>query len=266
MPSARVCLSYDFDAVTLWIAEPTKRSMGEFGAEIATPRLLDLHDRLDIPATWFVPGHTIESYPEVCGDIWDRGYDIQHHGWSHSDPREFPDAEAERADFDRAVEAIRELTERPPTGYRSPYNSFSAHTLDVLRDRGIEWDSSRMAHDFRPYYLREDADLSRHDPYEPGEDTSILEFPISENRTDWPRLHLEEPGVATRERELFGIWWDQFTWMYDYIDDGVFTLMMHPQVIGRAPRLTYLEELIRDMRSKPGVEFTTFDTIARERT
>jgi hypothetical protein len=54
--------------------------------------------------------------------------------------------------------------------------------------------------------------------------------------------------------------------MYDNVDNGIFALTMHPQVIGQPPRTLYLEELIRHMESKPAVEFKTFDEIAAERT
>lgn len=77
-----VCLGFDFDAVSGWlhgyevIDSPTKLSRGESGARVGVPRILDLLDRLDVPATFFTPGHTIESHPEVSGDIHDRGHSI----------------------------------------------------------------------------------------------------------------------------------------------------------------------------------------------
>lgn len=67
MPHA-VCLGFDFDAVSGWIHgydavdSPTELSRGEYGARVGVPRILDLLDRLDVTATFFTPGHTIESY------------------------------------------------------------------------------------------------------------------------------------------------------------------------------------------------------------
>ena len=49
--------------------------------------------------------------------------------------------------------------------------------------------------------------------------------------------------------------------MYDHVEDGVFTLTMHPQVTGQPPRLRYLEALVGYMRAKPNVEFATLDDI-----
>ena len=67
-----VCLSFDFDALSLWIARgmtsPTPISRGEFGA-VGAVRILELLERMGAPATWFVPGLTIETYPEICRRI-----------------------------------------------------------------------------------------------------------------------------------------------------------------------------------------------------
>lgn len=275
MAQATVALGFDFDAVSIWlhsfdfVDSPTKHSRGTYGAEVATPRLLDLLDRLEVPATWFTPGHTIDSFPEICGEVHDRGYDIQHHGWRHTNPASFETKEDEKADVERAIESIRDLTGEEPSGYRSPYWDFSSNTLDILQELGFEWDSSLMGNDFQTYYLRENWKADPDEAYEVGEETDILEFPVSWHRDDWPPfqfiLGADSQGGAPDEKQIFDMWREQFDWMYDNMDDGVFALTMHPQVIGQPPRTLYLEELIRHMQSKPGVEFKLLDDIAQER-
>jgi peptidoglycan/xylan/chitin deacetylase (PgdA/CDA1 family) len=66
-----VCLTFDFDAVppgstsrTAGTARRTAR--GAYGAEVGAPNAPDFLAERDLPATWFVPGHTIDSFPEVC--------------------------------------------------------------------------------------------------------------------------------------------------------------------------------------------------------
>ena len=65
-PKGYVCLSFDFDGPSLWMqrrqTSPTPMSRGEFGA-VAVPRILRLLARRNIPATFFIPGHTIDSFP-----------------------------------------------------------------------------------------------------------------------------------------------------------------------------------------------------------
>jgi peptidoglycan/xylan/chitin deacetylase (PgdA/CDA1 family) len=264
MSGTTVAFTYDLDAVTLWFDQPNEHSLGVFGADVGAKRILRMHERLDVPATWFIPGHTIESFPDVCASIADAGHDIEHHGWNHTNPAEFESRDAEVRDLERGIEAITDLTGRPPRGYRAPYNDFSEHTLDLLREYEFEWDSSHFGRDFEPYYLPEDWVLDSSSVYDRGTRTDLLEIPVSENRTDWPRLHVgEDIHGSPREQDLYETWRDQFDWMYNNVRDGVYMLTMHPQVTGQAPRIQYLEELARYMQSRPGLTFATMDEIAQ---
>src|SRR5581483_6652456 len=64
-----VCLTFDYDNASASIAReqttPTTLSRGEFGV-VGAARLLDLLAAFAIPSTWFIPGHTIETYPASC--------------------------------------------------------------------------------------------------------------------------------------------------------------------------------------------------------
>ncbi|MDY6817697.1 MAG: polysaccharide deacetylase [Halobacteriales archaeon] len=270
MDSAIVSLSFDFDGVSPWLhssgleATPTNLSRGLFGVDVGAPRILELLDDHGIAATWFTPGHTIDSFPEICEEVYSRGHDIQHHGWSHTRPGDYESFEAERADIERGIESIEELTGKSPTGYRSPSWDFSPHTLDLLQEFGFEWDSSGMAHDFVPYYVRSGTTAPMDGPYQRGEPTGILELPISWQRDDFPPLVFTGTRGFTDEAAVFQKFRDQFEWMYDHVDDGVYILTMHPQVIGRNHRLDKLETLIEHMAAKPGVRFETMDVVAAE--
>lgn len=271
--SHTVCLGFDFDAVSGWIHgygatdSPTKLSRGTYGARVGVPRLLDLLDRVDVTATFFTPGHTIESFPDVCGDIVDAGHSIQHHGWTHTSPREFGSRAEERADIERGIDAIQALTGHTPTGYRSPSWDFSPHTLELLQALGFDWDSSLMGHDFEPYYLHETREVDPDQPYESGAETDILEFPVSWHRDDWPAFQFvpgeSMPLAGLQETAAFDLWASQFDWMRDHLASGVFSLTFHPQVIAQPPRLRQLDALLETMQAHADVEFETFDAVAR---
>jgi peptidoglycan/xylan/chitin deacetylase (PgdA/CDA1 family) len=85
-PAGHVCLTFDFDGPSLWIQRgqttPAPISRGEFGA-VATPRILKLLAKHDIASTFFVPGHTIDTYPDVCRMIVDHGCEVGLHGYTH---------------------------------------------------------------------------------------------------------------------------------------------------------------------------------------
>ena len=274
MTEATVCISYHFDAVSTWLWSydswdmPTRHSRGVYGADVGAPRLLDLHDKYDVPSTWCIPGHTIESFPEISGEVYDRGHGVQHHGWTHKGPSTFESKEAEKADIERGIESIRDLTGEKPTGYASPAWDFSEHTLDILEELDFKWDSSVMAADFEPHYVYGGWEAPKDGPYDRGEPTDIVELPASWQRDDfpaftytWSRPH--RMGYIP-EDTIFEKWYDQFDWMYEHVDNGVFVLTLHPQVIGHSHRLTRLEALFQHMLSKPGVEFKRMEDAARE--
>jgi peptidoglycan/xylan/chitin deacetylase (PgdA/CDA1 family) len=267
MTRATVCLTFDFDAVSAWLHidpernTPTNRSRGLFGAEEGAPRLLDLLDRRDLPSTWFVPGHTVDSFPEVAERIHDEGHEIQHHGWSHTPPGAYESREAERRDIERGIESIERLTGRRPNGYRSPSWDFSEHTRGLLDELGFEWDSSGMARDFQPYWLREDR-APVDGPYDRGDALDVVTIPVSWNRDDFPPFAYSPGKGFADESSVYEMWAEQFDWMYDNVDGGVFVLTMHPQVSGRSHRLTHLEAFVDHVSSRSDVEFSDLSSVA----
>jgi peptidoglycan/xylan/chitin deacetylase (PgdA/CDA1 family) len=58
------------DAVAGWLGSyggedsPDDISRGMFAGEVGSPRLLQLFERLGIKTSWFIPGHSIETFPE----------------------------------------------------------------------------------------------------------------------------------------------------------------------------------------------------------
>ena len=80
-----VCLTFDFDAMSGWIARgmasPTPISRGEFGPAVALPRILALLKKYDIPASWYIPRR----------DIWTTRWCMR---WWRGGPRSFEIAPA----------------------------------------------------------------------------------------------------------------------------------------------------------------------------
>src|SRR5437867_13013373 len=82
----------DVDAVAGWLGSyggedsPDDISRGLFAGEVGTPRLLKLFNAHNIRATWFIPGHSIETFPEQTRLVADAGHEIGAHGYSHENP------------------------------------------------------------------------------------------------------------------------------------------------------------------------------------
>lgn len=69
------------DAVAGWLSSyggedsPSDISRGMFAGEVGTPRLLNLFDQFNIPTTWFMPGHSIETFPRQMEAVVNAGHD-----------------------------------------------------------------------------------------------------------------------------------------------------------------------------------------------
>jgi peptidoglycan/xylan/chitin deacetylase (PgdA/CDA1 family) len=268
--SVCVCLTFDFDAMSVWMGSfgatsPSMISRGEFGV-VGAGRLLDLLAQHGIRSTWFIPGHTVETYPEVVRAVAAAGHEIGHHGYCHENPRSLS-PEREREVMERGTAAIRAVTGQTPVGYRSPAWDLSACSVELLLDHGFLYDSSLMANDFSPYYCRI-GDEARHDgPYVFGRRVPLVEIPVTWGLDDFPPFEFVWtaggilPGLSAPSR-VYETWSAEFDYLYERLGAGVFCLTMHPQVIGRGHRLLMLERLIRHMGGRPGVTFETMADVA----
>lgn len=61
---------------------------GYFAGTVGVRRLLALFKKYDITTTWFIPGHSLETFPEECAMIRDAGHEIGLHGYSHENPQD----------------------------------------------------------------------------------------------------------------------------------------------------------------------------------
>lgn len=87
------CISVDIDAVAGWLGSyggedsTSDISRGLFAGTIGVRRMLKLFEKYNIKTTWFIPGHSLETFPEECRMIVDAGHEIGLHGYSHENPK-----------------------------------------------------------------------------------------------------------------------------------------------------------------------------------
>ena len=65
---------------------PDDISRGLFAGEVGMPRLVNLFKRFGIKTTWFIPGHSIETFPEQTAMVVDAGHEVGIHGYTHENP------------------------------------------------------------------------------------------------------------------------------------------------------------------------------------
>ena len=268
-----VCLSFDFDAISIWLnnfkaTSPSKISRGEFGV-VAAARLLDLLDRYKIKSTWFVPGHTADTYPHALAEVYSRGHEVGHHGYCHENPLGLGSEVEERRILEKGLASLERVTGARPVGYRSPSWDLSPFSLGLLMEYGFLYDSSLMGNDFVPYWCRTGDRFDRESAYQFGRTVELVELPVTWGLDDFPVFEYVSmpnkvyPGLRSPD-EVYQIWTGDFDYMQRDLPGGVFTLTMHPQVIGRGHRLLMLERLIEHMLVQPGVRFMRMGDYARE--
>jgi peptidoglycan/xylan/chitin deacetylase (PgdA/CDA1 family) len=269
MKNLIACLTFDFDAMSGLVARglttPTPVSRGEFGA-VALPRILDLLKKYDIKSSFFIPGVVIGTYPELCERIVKEGHEVGNHGWTHVPPSSLS-YEQEEEGLARGNEAVRALTGKNPAGYRSPSWDLGPNTLKLLLKYGFLYESSMMANDHEPYFVREGDVVHLDKPMEFGRPTSLLEMPISWSLDDFPHFEFLRmansvmPGLMNASAVLEN-WLDDFEYMKHTCDWGVLTYTCHPYVIGRGHRMLMLERLIVGLVYK-GANFMTMEDAAK---
>jgi peptidoglycan/xylan/chitin deacetylase (PgdA/CDA1 family) len=266
MPELLVCLTFDHDNASSMISRkltsPTMISRGDFGI-VAVPRILDLLRLHGIPTTWFIPGHTIESYSACARKVADAGHEIGNHGWTHRIPATLG-REGEEEELVRGNAAIVALTGQKPRGYRSPSWDLSPHSVDLLLKHGFVYDSSMMGHDISPYQARRGDETSLLEPMRFGPDTPLVEMPVSWSLDDHPHFEFMRmettilPGLMNA-RSVLQNFADEFTYMKKHNDWGVLTYTFHPHVIGRGQRMLALEQFVETL-GREGAKFVTMET------
>lgn len=249
-----VMLSFDFDGTSPALnrnpeaaKRPTVLSQGEFGPRVGIFRILDLLERYEIPASFFVPAWNAERNEDTVRDIVRRGHEIGHHGYMHEPPASLS-AEEEAAILDKGTEILQSITGERPLGYRSPSWDLTEHSLGFLAERGFVYDSSLMGHD-APYFV--DTPNGR-----------LVELPVSWALDDAPYYAFNRGGGSMNTPgDVYTAWEWEFDGAYQY--GSAFILTMHPMITGRLARMMVLERLIKYIRSHSDVEFMRHIDVAK---
>jgi peptidoglycan-N-acetylglucosamine deacetylase len=283
MPEKEIFVAYgvDVDAVAGWLGSyggedsPDDISRGLFAGDVGVPRLLKLFERYNLTTSWFIPGHSIETFPDKTRMVAEAGHEIGLHGYSHENPIAMTEAQ-ETDVLVRCLELIEQSTGKRPTGYVAPWWEFSNITNRLLIEHGIKYDHSLMHNDFHPYYVRVGDSWTKIDysrpatewmrPLQRGQETELIEIPANWYLDDLPPMMYIKAAPNSHgfvsPRDIEQLWRDQFDWVYREYDYAVFSMTIHPDVSGRPQNLLMHERLIEYFQSHPGVRWATFGQIA----
>lgn len=273
----------DIDAVGGWLGSyggqdsPNDIQRGIFAGELGIPRLLKMLGRKGLPATWFIPGHSAETFTEQCKMIVDAGHEVGAHGYSHENPVDMTEQQ-ERDVMEKSVEVLTNLVGTAPKGYVAPWWEMSARTAELLKEFGFDYDHSQSHGDFVPYYARFGEEWTNIDyikdaahwmkPLTFGETVDLVEIAANWYVDDLPPMMFIKASPNSHgfvnPHDIEQLWRDQFDWVYRELDYAVFPITIHPDVSGRPQVLLMLERLIDYINGHDGVEWMTFVDIAAD--
>ncbi|QRD83422.1 FMN-dependent dehydrogenase-domain-containing protein [Aspergillus flavus] len=285
MGKKRILVGYgvDIDAVAGWLGSyggedsVSDISRGLWAGHIGTPRLLKLFEKYNIKASWFIPGHTLETFPEECAQVRDAGHEIGLHGYSHENPASMT-LEQQRDILDKTYKMLRDFCGKPPRGIVAPWWEASAEMVELLLAYGIEYDHSMSHEDCQMYWLRTGDSWTKIDysqkaetwmkPLVRGQTTGLVEIPGSWYIDDLPPMMFIKNSANSHgwvnPRDVEAIWKDHFDYFYREYDEFVFPMTIHPDVSGRPHVLLMHERIIEHINKHEGVEWVTFEQMCDE--
>ena len=249
------CLTFDVDGESPVLAAGSRyaqhlgvMSHQAYGPLVGVPRILALLREYSLPATFFVPGWTADRHPQAVEAILADGHEVGHHSYAHVAPTAQTEAE-ERADFERALEALDRVGVRPE-GFRCPGWDPSVRTPRIVAEHGLAYDSSLMDAD-TPYVLETGAG-------------DLVELPVHWALDDWEQyMYLPDPpfhSAIESPAKVLDIWLAELDAMRKH--DCLFVLTCHPFLSGRPHRIEVLRRVIEHALAAGDVEFMACRAVA----
>ncbi len=219
----------------------------EYGTRAGYWRIMDLLDRLEVPATLNACGRAIERSPWLAADAVRRGHEICAHGYRWEGHAQMSEGE-ERVLIARAVKAIAEAAGRPPVGWHTR-SACSPNTRRLLVEAGFLYDSDAYSDDL-PFFV--EVQGRRH-----------LVVPYSFDTNDM-HFHQEPQRFVTGD-DFARYVTDAFDWLWREGETApkMMSVGLHLRMIGRPGRIGGLERVLQHMKGRGGVWFARREQIAR---
>lgn len=297
-PKVKIALSFDYDALSAFLGtgeHPDNNladySTGVFSGRVGGLRLLRMLEKYQVAdkVTWFIPGHTMETFESTIQEIVKSGAEIALHGYAHEGAYQMTPAQ-ERDVLVKCMEVSQRLTGKKVQGWRAPMYQLRETTIELLKEFGFLYDSSLSHHDSQPYFTPSDAPVERIDFSKPASSWlrptplaamdipvgyPLVEIPIGWNNEDMMALqyfpHVANTNGQVDARVVEQRWKDMFLWLWENAeaesDDGtfIFPLLMHPDTSGQAHVMAMADRFVAWLKGwGDSVEFHTYASIAHD--
>jgi peptidoglycan-N-acetylglucosamine deacetylase len=249
-----VALSFDSDQETFELRNGGnsygRMSQGQYGARVGSPRILNVLAKHGVPASFYMPAVAAMINEWEVKAIVGGGHELAIHSWIHEFNSRLDYATERDLSF-RARDVLHKLSGVMPVGMRTASWDFSPHTLKIIREMGLLYDSSLMGDD-EPYELLDE-----------GQPSGVVEVPVEWIRDDavyYAMDRMQSLRPYTGPETVLDIFRRELDMAH--AEGGLFQLTMHPHHTGHRSRIWVLDEIIRLAKAKGNVWFATHAEIA----
>jgi allantoinase len=217
------------DSASLTAGQTTRNyAWRDYGNRVGQWYLFDLLEEFGLPASHNFNSLLFENCPQIAQRIMARGDEFVGHGRTNAERQDVLDEKEERKLIEDASASIEHHTGSRPTGWLGPYLAQTPVTLDLLKEAGYKYVLDWPADD-QPFWMR-----TRSGP--------LLSVPYSIELNDSPSMVFRQESAMSFERMII----DQFDEMLlqSRKYSLVFTLVLHPFVIGMPFRLRALRRAL----------------------
>tara|TARA_R110000787_G_scaffold9229_16_gene32545 strand:- start:520 stop:1389 length:870 start_codon:yes stop_codon:yes gene_type:complete len=225
------------------IPDVANYSWVEYGMRVGVPRILRMLSERNIRASAFMNAYCLDIYPSCADAMLAADWEFVGHCWVQ---RSLANAENEIEVIDKTLARLENFTGRKTRGWLGAGLGETFDTPDYLCERGIEWVADWYVDDL-PCWMR-----TKHGP--------MLAMPYTVEHNDVPMWVVQSQSsdefLKRAEAALDVI-------SPELADNPqVFTLALHPHVVGVAHRAHYLGRVLDMLMARDDTVFVTGSEIA----
>lgn len=209
IPDSRIDSKYQLEPLLLGGREisPTEKVVAltfDDGPHPAvTTKILNILDRYDAKATFFMVGERVQYYPKTVRDVFARGHEIGNHTWSHSDLTELNEEEVDE-EITSTNEAVYRIIGKKPAVFRPPFGSLNDPLRQQIKMKIVLWSADTFD------YKSKDADLILEEVSNKVHDKAIILmhdiYPSTADGLEPVLQYLQEQGYTfVTVSELFAL-------------------------------------------------------------
>lgn len=220
----------------------------DYGNRVGVWRMIELFDRLALPASVLVNSSIYAYCPEVMDAFRARGDEVLGHGRTNSERQGVLDEVSEKALIDETTAAIAAAEGKPPRGWLGPWISQSHVTPDLLEEGGygylLDW-----CQDDQPVWFATRGG------------GRILSLPYPQELNDIPAIVARKDSASQFADAII----DQFDEMLEQSSAMplVMGVALHPYIVGQPYRLRQLRRALTHIAAqRDDIWITTAGAIA----